>query len=175
MNESTTAENRLKHYSSECTVKSQANHSRLTVLPQALFHSRQMEGNITTACTIAFIKQHTKAVLTVIYFLGERERELSKKQNWYGLEIHLKRETLSSWNPLMFCMYFWAFAIFVFIFSQKWQIKVSRWNICSSFALQIDLALHSQGKKMCDEHETEQNRSTSAVLLPIQTHKAKTH
>lgn len=64
-------------YSTECTVYSQANHSHLTVLPQALFHSRQMERNITTACTIAFIKQPTKAVLTVSYFL--RERKLSEK------------------------------------------------------------------------------------------------
>lgn len=61
MNECTNAhECRVGLYSTECTVYSQANHSRLTVLPQALFHSRQMEGNITTACTIAFIKQKHK-------------------------------------------------------------------------------------------------------------------
>lgn len=78
MNECTNAhEYRVGLYSTECTVYSQAKHSRLTVLPQALFHSRQMEGNITTACTIAFIKQHTKAVLTVSYFL--RKTKLSKK------------------------------------------------------------------------------------------------
>lgn len=58
---------------------SQANSSRLTVLPQAQFHSRQMERNITTACTIAFIKQHTKAVLTVSYFL-RKEKALYKSR-----------------------------------------------------------------------------------------------
>ena len=39
-----------------------------------------MEGNITTACSIAFIKQHTKAFLTVSYIL--RKRKLSKKAEW---------------------------------------------------------------------------------------------
>ena len=47
-------------------------------LPEALSNSRQMEGNIIAACAITFIKKHTKAVLTVTYFL-RKERKLSKK------------------------------------------------------------------------------------------------
>lgn len=78
-------------HTADCTVYSQANHSRLTALPRALFHSRQMEGNITTACTIAFIK-HTKGVLTVSYFL--RKGKLSRKQELYSLCIHLKTRNI---------------------------------------------------------------------------------
>lgn len=78
-------------HTADCTVYSQANHSRLTALPRALFHSRQMEGNITTACTIAFIK-HTKGVLTVSYFL--RKGKLSRKRELYSLCIHLKTRNI---------------------------------------------------------------------------------
>ena len=79
-------------YSAECTEDSQENHSRLTVLLPALFHSRQMEGNITTACTIAFIKQNTETVLTVTSW----ERESFWRNQNYVLCIILKNETLSS-------------------------------------------------------------------------------
>lgn len=77
-------------YWAECTIYSQINNSYLTVLPQALFHSRQMEGNITTACTIAFIRLHTRAVLTVSYSL--RMRELSRKAVIWFRHLPWKRK-----------------------------------------------------------------------------------
>lgn len=54
----------------ECTIKSWGGDeaSCMRVLPQAPFQSRQMERHISTACSAAFIKQATKAVLTVSYF-----------------------------------------------------------------------------------------------------------
>lgn len=61
----------------------------LRVLPQAQLHSRQMEESISTACSIAFIKQHTKDSLRVSYFIGKRK--LSREWYWDRFCIYLKK------------------------------------------------------------------------------------
>lgn len=71
-----------------------------------------MEGSITTACTIAFIKQQAKAALTVTYFLRKRKFSNKAELMWFR---HPSRKgnsvTLKSANV---CVCFGDFGLFVF-------------------------------------------------------------
>lgn len=89
---------------------------------------------------LPFIKQHTKAVLTIGCFL---RKTLPKKAELIKLrQPSLKKDTEHCHSDAGWCTtcHFWAL-VFVFILSKRWQIKVRWWNICFLYALQIDLAL----------------------------------